>query len=343
MIETYVAIQGVCAWPNLQQLEDGTLMATIFNQPCHGVWEGDLECWASKDEGRTWRFRSRPTSHEPGTNRMNCAVGWAPNGDMLILCSGWTNRGAVGERKTDGRRKKLPVCICRSSDGARTWQVEHNFPDPPPTELGKDDFFVPFGNIATAHDGSLCVSAYLKKGLERACYFLRSRDDGRIWGEPVVLNPEGNETAVLHLGGEQWLASSRNNHKGKNVIIELLSSEDDGRTWEYRLPVTLANQVTSHLMRLADGRILLSYGNRNWGRFGVDVRFSEDEGHTWGAPIHIADAPQPDCGYPSSVQLPDGKLVTAYYTKLSHDYHYEMRVARWNPTDFVTSGLPAQS
>ena len=30
------AIQGVCAWPNLQILADGTILAMIFNQPCHG-------------------------------------------------------------------------------------------------------------------------------------------------------------------------------------------------------------------------------------------------------------------------------------------------------------------
>ena len=58
--ETHVAIQGVCAWPNLQKLPDGTIIATIFNQPCHGLWSGDVECWASTDEGRTWQLRGVP-------------------------------------------------------------------------------------------------------------------------------------------------------------------------------------------------------------------------------------------------------------------------------------------
>jgi len=82
-IETHVGIQGVCAWPNLQRMQDGTLLATIFNQPCHGLWEGDLDCWVSLDEGQSWQFRGRPAPHEPGTNRMNCAVGLAGNGDLV--------------------------------------------------------------------------------------------------------------------------------------------------------------------------------------------------------------------------------------------------------------------
>ena len=52
--EHYIAIDNVCAWPNLTRTPDGTIVATIFNQPCHGKWEGDVECWASEDGGEHW-------------------------------------------------------------------------------------------------------------------------------------------------------------------------------------------------------------------------------------------------------------------------------------------------
>ena len=93
---SWTAIQGVCAWPNLQRLSDGTLVATIFNQPCHGEWEGDLDCYASKDDGKTWKFHGRPGPHDPRTNRMNCGAGVAGNGDMVVLVSGWSNRESIG-------------------------------------------------------------------------------------------------------------------------------------------------------------------------------------------------------------------------------------------------------
>ena len=38
-----LSIPSVCAWPKLERLADGMLVAVIFNQPCHGLWEGDLE------------------------------------------------------------------------------------------------------------------------------------------------------------------------------------------------------------------------------------------------------------------------------------------------------------
>ena len=84
----YIAIDNVCAWPNLTVLNDGTIIATIFNNPSHGRSEGDVECWASKD-GRFWTKRGTPTNHLPGTNRMNVAAGLAKNGDFIVLASGW--------------------------------------------------------------------------------------------------------------------------------------------------------------------------------------------------------------------------------------------------------------
>ena len=45
--QRFVAIDNVCAWPNLTVLEDGTIIATIFNQPSHARAIGDVECWAS--------------------------------------------------------------------------------------------------------------------------------------------------------------------------------------------------------------------------------------------------------------------------------------------------------
>ena len=332
------AIQGVCAWPNLQILGDETILAMIFNQPCHGLWEGDLDCWASEDRGVTWRFRGRVAQHEPGTNRMNCAAGIATNGDLVVLCSGWSDRRKQGEPVAPHRRP-LRAWVCRSSDQGRTWSTNPEFPAPPQSGIGVENELIPFGNIRPAKDGSLCVAAYLRKESSRVCYLLRSRDDGQTWGEEVTLHPGGNETDILHLGDGRWLACCREFREYRDVHLELFASMDDGQTWSRKMPLTLPRQVTGHLVRLADGRILLSYGNRCWNNFGVDVRMSGDEGQTWSPPIRIANCPRPDCGYPSTVQLSDGSAVTAYYTQVSHDFHYEMRVARWQPSSYTVEGL----
>ena len=338
-IEFGAPIKQVCAWPNLQILGDQTIIATIFNQPCHGQWEGDLDCWASEDGGKSWSFRGRAARHEPGTNRMNCAVGFANNGDLLALCSGWGDRSAPSRpNRTFGN--PLRAWACRSSGGARSWKVIGELPDPPRHKISPENHLIPFGNIQIAADGSLGVAAYLRRENDRVCYFLRSRDDGVTWGETVVLNPGGNETAPLHLSRGRWLAASREFVERSDVHLQLFSSEDDGQTWKRGQPLTLPYQVTGHLTRLSDGRVLFSYGNRNWNNFGVDVRFSDDDGKSWGAPLRVANAPRGDCGYPSSVELANGNVVTAYYTQISDGFDYEMRSAIWNPAAFETSGRP---
>ena len=58
-LDSVVAVDNVCAWPNLTLTGDGTILAVIYNQPCHLTAEGDVECWASTDDGRTWVRRGR--------------------------------------------------------------------------------------------------------------------------------------------------------------------------------------------------------------------------------------------------------------------------------------------
>ncbi len=36
-LKRVVAVENVCAWPNLTLLPDGTVVAIFFNQPAHGI------------------------------------------------------------------------------------------------------------------------------------------------------------------------------------------------------------------------------------------------------------------------------------------------------------------
>jgi hypothetical protein len=322
--QTTTAIQAVCAWPNLTLLPDGTLVASIFNQPCHGLWEGDLDAWASIDHGTSWQFKGTIAPHEqPGTNRMNCAVGLAKNNDLVALCAGWTGRGPKGQRgKPHSECPRLNARIYRSSDAGKTWIAGG--------EISANEYHpvVPFGDIHIASDGRLIVTVYAQRANNGPylVFTAQSLDDGHSWSLSDLINDKGNETAILHLSGKKWLAASReesDNH------VEQFISEDDARTWSRTGPLTFPGQVTSHLLKLKDGRILLSYGNRCINNFGVDVRTSADEGKTWSAPIRIADCPLRDCGYPATIQLPEGNLITAFYTQIPGWGQYEMRVTKW--------------
>ncbi len=137
-----------------------------------------------------------------------------------------------------------------------------------------------------------------------------------------------NECAPLHLGNGRWIAVIRT-HSPANM--HLLRSTDDGATWIDTGSITRPSEHPAHLLRLADGRVLLTYGNRINGQRGVDARFSSDEGATWTPAVRLIDLPEVDLGYPSSVQLADGKIVTAYYAAKGpgHD-GYHMGVVIWS-------------
>jgi len=97
-----------------------------------------------------------------------------------------------------------------------------------------------------------------------------------------------------------------------------------------RKKLTDQQQHPGHLTRLASGHVLLAYGNRVAPR-GVEVRFSDDEGQTWSQAYRVADF-DGDGGYPSSVQRPDGQVLTAFYAaKTAAHPRYHMGVVVWDP------------
>jgi hypothetical protein len=331
-IERHVAIKDVCAWPNLTVLPDGSVAAVIHNKPSHGQMAGDVDCWVTRD-GLSWEKRGNPAPNEPHTVRMNLAAGLAKNGDLLVLCSGWTNiEQPPRPKQAKFRDDILRTWTCRSSDSGRTWTHHTDFPAP---DEGWSEY-IPFGDVVVGHDGALHVPCYggefadpnasTKTKGWRSWHFT-SDDDGKSWRRTSVIGPKHNETHFIRLGEKSWLAAARID------AVELFRSDDDGLTWTGPQRVTGRNEINGHLLRLDDGRLLLSYGNRVAGQFGVMARLSSDEGQTWSEPLRLAETNNSDCGYPSSVQLADGRILTAYYAKGSADYDgYFMGVALWRPS-----------
>jgi len=129
--------------------------------------------------------------------------------------------------------------------------------------------------------------------------------------------------AYIHKGSLAQAAARSNG-------LDLYRSDDDAKTWTHRQKLTGPQQHPGHFTRLADGRVLLSYGNRAEPK-GVDVRISRDEGETWSEPVRAVDF-QGDGGYPSSVPLPDGHVLTAYYaSRIAAHRGYHMGVVIWDP------------
>lgn len=327
----FVAIDNVCAWPMLTVLRDGTIIAVIHGRPSHGQMEGDIECWASK-EGEFWERRGRPAPNDPGTARLNVAVGQTPSGELIVLCSGWSDiKQPERPKQRPFRDTIIPMSISRSRDGGFTWTQTGGFPA---AEAGWSNY-IPFGPIIAGIDGALHVACYAGQlkdpansfvlGKYQAWHF-RSDDDGKTWRRISLIGGRHNETALFHVGGQEWLAAARTD------AMELFRSEDDGKSWQAPLRVSKRNQIPGHLLRLQDGRILLSYGTRIRDEYGVLGKISADDGRTWSEAFRISSRTDWDGGYPSSVQRSDGRIVTAHYSKASENHsRYHMGVTLWTP------------
>ena len=324
-MERYIAIDNVCAWPNLTTMPGGDIIATIFNQPTHGGWEGDVERWSGGTDGRFWTLRGVPAPHEPTTNRMNVAAGCARDGSLVVLASGWSKRNPVGDYSSPHKGEVLPMWVCRSEDAGQTWTHAETIKAPSDNEA-----IIPFGDVVQLSDGTLGVSVYgwTSEG-KCASYFYSSDDDGRTWAIRSTISPtEANETALVTLNDGRILAAVR---RTGGAHMDMFISDDNGATWRGVGPVSLPSQHPGHLLELADGRILLTMGLRNRGYRGIGVRSSSDRGETWGAPIFLVELRGAgDLGYPASVQTADGTIVTAYYCDgITEHTRYHMGVMRW--------------
>ena len=331
-MERFIAIDNVCAWPNLTALPDGTIAAAIFNQPCHGLWEGDVEWWASNDGGRSWDRRAAVTTHDPGTNRMNVASGLNAAGEPIVLVSGWSHRPPAGTGRADHKPPAQPLApwICRSGDGGRTWDRlgEIRSPETPAQPV------IPFGDIVRLSDDCLGVCLYRARGAEPHCLFYASEDDGLSWQPRGVIGPGINETTPAVLADGTLVACART--LGDQHLV-LHQSSDCGATWRSDRPISSGSQHPAHLLPLADGRLLLAYGDRRDGHHGIDVRLADERGR-WSDPQRLVDLDPGDLGYPATAQNPDASLVTAWYSAgIAAHTRYHMGVAVWRTDELFGS------
>jgi hypothetical protein len=263
---------------------------------------------------------------------MSKSIGVAANGDLVVISGGWTlieEKNSFGDLNVDWH---LAPFVSRSADVGRTWVVDRKgFPERAPD----GQHFNPNGAIVRAKDGTLRMTAYTTPerratGVKsRRLYVLRSKDDGRTWGDPREIDPGVNydETYLWTDGNGWWLAVARHDR------LELYESIDDGESWKHIRQLTEPHGIPGQVLRLKDGRLLLMNGDRTPGDERVEMRVSSDRGRNWTAPARVVEFIDFDGGYPSSVQLRDGRVLTAFYAKKTRNHEgYHVGTVIWDPS-----------
>ena len=119
------------------------------------------------------------------------------------------------------------------------------------------------------------------------------------------------------------------NHNKPNAGETLQThSTDGGKSWAVPYSIGVWG-LPSHLLKLRDGRLLMSNGHRR-APLGNQVRLSDDNGLSWSDAIVLyGDGTSGDLGYPSTVELADGTLLTVWYERLKDNPGSQLRAARW--------------
>ena len=331
----YVAVDNVCAWPQLRLRENGEIFMTGFNRPHHGQAEGDVDLWVSTDQGAFFEYVGTPVVHAPTENRMNHCSGFANNGDFITIISGYSNRpkerrywGNEYVEKIVKKSRTLVPIIARSGDGGKTVTNV-------PLQFENEASIIPYGEIVKVDETTLMCSVYLVGTKEAKSFFetptskagvLLSYDDGYTWNVFYGIDEDLNETSLAVLDNK-IIAVARSVTMRRLILYE---SFDRGLTWAKKETLSLRNQVPAAVTVLQDKRVLISYGCRN-NQKSIMYRIGDENAENFSEPniLQVIET-EGDMGYPSSVQLANGSIVTAYYTSRdSHHHRYHVGIIHW--------------
>jgi hypothetical protein len=330
-------------WPTLARRRSGELLVVCSGgREAHVCPFGRVELIRSHDNGQTWTW-PEVVLDGPIDDR-DAGVVETAKGTLLVTTftslayepilagsasSGWPAdkldrwRAAHERVSAEDRKKALGVWMVRSTDNGVTWSSRY-------------DCLVdsPHGPIQLSDGRLLYAGKDLWRPGERVGV-CESKDDGQTWQWLADLperdgdsHTEYHELHAVETADGKLIVQIRNHNKAHERETLQCESTDGGRTWSKPHSIGVWG-LPSHLLRLKDGRLLMTYGHRR-APLGNQARVSEDGGQTWSEPVVISqDGVSGDLGYPSSVQLDNGSLLTVWYEAMSGNPHAVLRQARW--------------
>lgn len=339
-------------WPTVGRRTNGELLVTCSGgRESHICPFGRVELIRSRDDGETWTWPR--VLIDSAIDDRDSGVIETARGSLLVTTfsslaywdyemkdaeaaakkgeSDWPKaklrrwRAAHNRISADRRKGQLGCWMIRSTDGGVSWSDRYRVP-----------VNSPHGPIQLS-DGRLLYAGKELWTSPNRIGVAESTDDGQSWRWLGRIHArEGDdhndyhELHAVETADGRLIAQIRNHNKKSSRWTLQSESTDGGETWSTPRPITWG--LPSHLLRLNDDRLLMTYGHRR-DPLGNQARVSEDGGRSWSEPIVLyGDGASGDLGYPSTVQLGDGSLLTVWYEKLSGSPKAQLRQMRWSLT-----------
>jgi sialidase-1 len=340
-----------CGWPTLTRRSSGQLLVVWSGgRQQHVCPFGRVDMMRSDDDGQTWTWPR--TLLDGAIDDRDAGVLETAKGSLLVTT--FTSLAYESYELEKALAKKSGDSGAWPADKLERWLSVHNrlTPEQRQAELGQwmirstDNGLTwsrryssivnsPHGPIQLS-DGRLFYAGATLWAKERKIGVCQSHDDGQSWEWlaeiPTRSGDDSQHYHELHAveAADGRLVVQIRNHnpanKGETLQCE---STDGGKHWSDPRSIGVWG-LPSFLLRLRDGRLLMSYGYRRK-PFGNLARVSDDHGATWSEPLTISDdGIGGDLGYPSTVELGDGSLLTLWYEKMKGSAGAVLRQARWS-------------
>ena len=327
-VTIYADPREYCAWPSMVRAANGDLLVTFSINEEHLGPDGRIVITRSRDNGRTWEapvtiYDTPIDDRESGITLLDDgrlvmhyrSTAWneekyrrlPPGAYEPVVIDRWCN---VVNRPIyqDAADREGQWCSV-STDNGHTWS---------PVFRGTDSIH---GGLQLP-DGTLLVASYRReldsvgvyvahtpKGpWQRIATVASPQPDSLRFGEPHILwLPSGRIIMMIRATAKPY------NDEDPRCYLWCTYSDDAGRTWAlpFRTPLW---GFPPHLLLLSDGRVLCTYGYRR-PPYGQRACISDD-GITWQKEREIVlrdDACNKDLGYPVSVELEPGVVLSVYY------------------------------
>jgi sialidase-1 len=345
-VRLYDDPRNFCAEVSVDQLPNGELVAVFCrNRGLAHTDTGTILLVRSADRGQTWS-QAEPVEVFPQGEDYGYALAGVrrlANGDLLAHTYGYEfllPNGLVDFQ--GGASGFCGVYVAHSADGGRTWSDRWKVNTTPMRTAAIRDAVVelPDGTWLLPLCG-LRARAGMPEVAELeawTAFIVASTDRGRRWSYwgTMAHDPVGVrsfwEPALLRLADGRLLGMLRAHHFPRQHPVHLTGvghlyltvSDDDGSTWSLPRRTSLVGHPAD-LIQLADGRVLCTYGRRV-APMGVYACLSDD-GVTWdaadeftireyappAAPTAMGPGFPYHIGYPTALQLDDGRILTAYH------------------------------